>query len=145
MFAAAPAARRPSWNTATIVDPNEKLSGSTAVSCWLSAFVPASSESRRDDRLAADDAVAEVGAHDVVARAAVDLVDAAEGGLDEVGAGARLDRVRRRGADDQLPVHGAGDRRCGRGCERGRARAGERGVARPAQVPATAPEYPQPA
>ena len=47
MFAAAPAERRPSWNTATIVEPNEKLSGSTAVSCWLSAFVVASTERRR--------------------------------------------------------------------------------------------------
>src|SRR5438552_15267799 len=48
MFAAAPAERRPSWNATTTVDPNEKLSGSTAVSCWLSEFVYASTDNRRD-------------------------------------------------------------------------------------------------
>ena len=48
MFAAAPEERRLSWNATTTVDPNEKLSGSTAVSCWLSEFVYGSTDNRRD-------------------------------------------------------------------------------------------------
>jgi hypothetical protein len=48
MFEAAPSSRRPTWNTATTVDPDAALSGSTAVSCWLSSFVYGSTESRRD-------------------------------------------------------------------------------------------------
>src|SRR4051812_14555733 len=48
MFEAAPPSRRPSWYTATTVSPQAALSGSTAVSCWLSAFAYGSTEMRRD-------------------------------------------------------------------------------------------------
>ncbi len=48
MSAAAPPERRPTWNAATTVDPKEKLSGSTALSCWLSGFANGSTESRRE-------------------------------------------------------------------------------------------------
>src|SRR6478736_1457764 len=48
IFEAAPASRRPTWNAATTVDPDDALSGSTAVSCWLSSFTYGSTESRRD-------------------------------------------------------------------------------------------------
>src|SRR5579864_8622547 len=49
MFEAAPFwSRRPSWNAATTVSPHEALSGSTAVSCWLSAFLYGSTERRRE-------------------------------------------------------------------------------------------------
>ena len=49
MFEAAPpSSRRPTWNTATTVSPQAELSGSTAVSCWLSAFLYGSTESRRE-------------------------------------------------------------------------------------------------
>jgi hypothetical protein len=48
MFAAAPPSRRPSWYAATTVVPKAKLSGSTAVSCWLSRFAYGSTDSRRD-------------------------------------------------------------------------------------------------
>src|SRR5207248_2078724 len=48
MFDAAPFSRRPTWKAATTVDPKEKLSGSTAVSCWLSPFAYGSTDRRRD-------------------------------------------------------------------------------------------------
>src|SRR5207247_4259484 len=60
MFAAAPAERRPTWNAATTVSPHEKLSGSTALSCWLSGFPYGSTEILREtiSQLAATRSVA---------------------------------------------------------------------------------------
>ena len=34
-----PSRKRPDWNAETIVEPNENVSGSTCVACWLVAFV----------------------------------------------------------------------------------------------------------
>ncbi len=116
MFDAAPLSKRPSWYAATTVDPHEKLSGSTAVSCWLAGFVDASTESRREttSQFAATRS-ARVGADDVAAGAAVDAVDAAERGLDRVVSGAGDDRVGLRRADDQLAERRPANRRrrCG--------------------------------
>src|SRR5689334_24852798 len=47
MFDAAPLSRRPTWKATTTVEPHDALSGSTALSCWPSAFVYGSTESRR--------------------------------------------------------------------------------------------------
>ena len=48
MLDAPPLAKRPTWYAATTVEPKAKLSGSTAVSCWLAGLVDVSTESRRD-------------------------------------------------------------------------------------------------
>src|SRR6476646_5677534 len=37
--AAPPSNMRPTWNAETIVEPNENVSGSTSVLCWLIALV----------------------------------------------------------------------------------------------------------
>ena len=47
MFVAAPSKRRPTWNVATVVRPNVKLSGSTSVWCCASALAYGSRERRR--------------------------------------------------------------------------------------------------
>ena len=39
MSDAPPLKKRPNWAAATIVEPNEYVSGSTIVLCWLDAFV----------------------------------------------------------------------------------------------------------
>jgi hypothetical protein len=39
MLAAPPSNIRPTWNAETMVEPNENVSGSTSVLCWLIALV----------------------------------------------------------------------------------------------------------
>jgi hypothetical protein len=39
MFAAPPSRMRPTWKTATTVDPQDAVSGSTSVACWLAALL----------------------------------------------------------------------------------------------------------
>ena len=112
-----PLAKRPTWYAATTVEPHAKLSGSTAVSCWLAGFVEGSTDSLRDDHLAVRrDAVGRVRADDVASAAAVDAVDAAPGRLDEVVPEPRGDRVRGRRPDDRVAPHGPADRRRGHRC-----------------------------
>jgi hypothetical protein len=47
MFAAPPSEIRPTWKTATTVEPHEAVSGSTSVACWLAAFEYGSCEISR--------------------------------------------------------------------------------------------------
>ena len=100
--------RRPSWNAATIVEPKEKLSGSTAVSCWLSGFVYGSTESRRATVSQRTSRSPRSALDEVDAGAAVDPVGSAERGLHEVVAAACGDPVGRRSSEHEP---GAVDRR----------------------------------
>ena len=39
MLLAPPLKKRPTWKAATIVDPDDRVSGSSSVACWLVEFV----------------------------------------------------------------------------------------------------------
>src|SRR5258708_4404452 len=52
MLEAPPLKKRPTWKTETKVEPEDKVSGSTSVACWLGVFVYGSVLSRRRVTLA---------------------------------------------------------------------------------------------
>ena len=103
-FVAAPSKRRPTWNAATVVRPNVKLSGSTCVSCCASAVVYGSRE-RRLPTTSQSRATAsvEVGVHDVeTCPAANDVACSVVRGRDEVGSRPAVVRVSTRAALEEV-------------------------------------------
>ena len=117
MLDAPPLAKRPTWYAATTVEPQAKLSGSTAVSCWLAGFVEGSTDSRCEttSQFAETRSAASAltmsrpppqSTRSTPPQAAWTRSFPGPGG----------DRVRRRRPDDRVAAHGAADRRRGHRC-----------------------------